>query len=141
MGIIITPFLSDGHPASVCPGIVSCGKSALILTDSVCIQTRKLRCLLVSVTLLKEFQAFLTFLVRNPVTEGRCSFFHAVLHIWEPNCFSPHTQLSFRLCCWQIILRNIYCKKSVDRCFCISCCIEICICYFNNTSPVTIFIY
>ena len=32
-----------------------------------------------SVTLLKEFQAFLSFLCRNPVTEGRCSFFHAVL--------------------------------------------------------------
>ena len=64
---------SDGYTASICPGVVSCCILALILTDRIWIQTRKLRCLLVSVTLLKEFQAFLSFLCRNPVTEGRCS--------------------------------------------------------------------
>ena len=70
---------SDGYTASICPGVVSCCILALILTDRVSIQPCELRCLLVSVTLLKEFQAFLSFLCRNPVTEGRCSFFHAVL--------------------------------------------------------------
>ena len=50
------PTVSDGYTASICPGVVSCSKSALILTNSVCIQSCKLRSLLVSVTLLKEFQ-------------------------------------------------------------------------------------
>ena len=57
------PTVSDGYTASICPGVVSCSKSALILTNSVCIQSCKLRSLL----------------GRNPVTEGRCSFFHTVL--------------------------------------------------------------
>ena len=70
---------SDGYTASICPGVIPCSILALILTDRVSIQPCELRCLLVSVTLLKEFQAFLSFLCRNPVTEGRCSFFHAVL--------------------------------------------------------------
>ena len=73
------PTVSDGYTASIRPGVVSCSKSALILTNCVCIQSCKLRSLLVSVTLLKEFQAFLSFLIRNPLSEGRCSFFHAVL--------------------------------------------------------------
>ena len=69
----------DGYTASIRPGVVSCSKSALILTNSVCIQSCKLRSLLVSVTLLKEFQAFLTFLVRNPLPEG-LHIFHITLH-------------------------------------------------------------
>ena len=73
------PTVSDGYTASICPGVVSCSKSALILTNSVCIQSCKLRSLLVSVTLLKEFQAFLTLFIRNPLSEGRCFFFHFVL--------------------------------------------------------------
>ena len=73
------PTISDGYTASICPGVVPCSKSALILTNSVCIQSCELRSLLVSVTLLKEFQAFLTLFIRNPLSEGRCSFFHFVL--------------------------------------------------------------
>ena len=105
------PTVSDGYTASICPGVVSCSKSALILTNSVCIQSSdgknlstpvrpgdipccelplvladcicvqpcKLSGLLVSVSLLKELQAFLTLLIRNPLSEGRCFFFHFVL--------------------------------------------------------------
>ena len=111
------PTVSDGYTASICPGVVSCSKSALILTNSVCIQSCKLRSLLVSVTLLKEFQAFLTLFSWNPVTEGRCSFFHIVLLI--SICPFEEQMFVFNLICAWILKcyrrnSNIYFLISIN---------------------------
>ena len=72
---------SDGYPASICPRVISCSILALILTDCVSIQSSELSSLLVSVTLLKKTQALLTFLVRNPLTEGSVFIFHVPSYV------------------------------------------------------------
>ena len=74
-------LFSDGKnlPASVRPGRISCSELPLILPDCICVQSCKLSGLFVSVSLLKELQAFLTLLIRNPLSEGRGFIFHFVL--------------------------------------------------------------
>ena len=70
-------------------------------------------------TLLKEFQAFLSFLCRNPVTEGRCSFFHAVLleRVSASDNLKQNTKFnhlfccnSYICCCFSSRSRGIACK-------------------------------